>query len=286
MNDCHPLLPTIMKWANNAPPPLVTFAPNHEFQREIDLAVLRDHRLGHEHAKEQEWKTYRYAMALGLAIEGGAPCGLERHALIYHAASGSPLAFALCDAAGDALQLGPRFFSSFSTATRLPGFMSALEVWTKNFDYDQAFNAPDDFKFIHREIIEKDAPGADFWSKACQDGFGNCRQFFDAVAVEKRQSDDAKKKKKDRNSPRVPAKYRAMIEWGWLPLSLWARTAKDIAYLLDPDLTDQPKETKNVERDISEFHKNLKMPNSHQGRKYGAVIERTELSAKKNTARP
>lgn len=280
-NEVHPLMSVIEEWANNAPPPMVAFALNHEFQREIDLAALHDPLLGHDDAKREAWKTYRHASALGWALHG-KPFGVEVHSMIYRAACGSnPLAFTLCDAAGDALVCGAKFFSAFSVASRLPGFRFALEVQAKYFEIDRKFHGAERLSYVYRGIIAKGHPGADFWLMACQRGFDSTQEFINAVALEKRLADDAERKRDTRDSPRAAAKYREKIACGWLPLSLWARTSKSIAYLLEPDLTDTDKETARVEKDISEFHKKVKVPSSHRGREYGEIIERAERAAKK-----
>ena len=225
-------------------------------------------------------------MAMGYALNGGRPCGIDVHEMLYHAACGSPLGFALCDAAGFAFLTGSKFFPVFTVATHLPGFLRAMEVWAKHFEYDQAFECRARFEFVLREVVGKKAPGSDFWFLAVQPGFADTLEFWDAGTVENKKWKDATRKMIERDSKRSPAKYKQRVEGGWLPLSLWARTAKDIAYLLEPDLKDAGKDVVEtdigrVAGDISDFHGNVKMPSSHCGRKYGGIIECAERAVQK-----
>jgi len=266
-------MPSLLECAINSPPPLVAFAPIQKFQQEVDLSASLDPRLLQEHAQGEVWKIYHHSMALGYALNEGSPCGLELHSVLYNAAWGSPFACALCDAAGWAFRLGSDYFPAFVVSTHLPGFLNALEVWTKRFEYNILFNGPEKLPFIHREIIRKDVPGADYWMKACQDGFATTREFFEAIPIEHRRAVDAERKKTGTDAP---ARFLDRIEWGWLPMSFWARPTKSIAYLLEPTLKDTENATARVGGDISTFHKKVKMLSSHKGRNYGGIIERAE----------
>lgn len=260
-NEVHPLLSVIESWAEAAPKPLIPFAPPEEFQTSLDLSALLDHRLGHEHAKAEERKTYQRAALLGRFLVG-SEFSIELHATIYHAAAGNPLAFALCDAVWDAHKLGGMAPQTFWVATHLEGFVSALEAWTRHFEYDVKFSGPDKLPFILREIVENDAPGSKYWLAACQADFPDGISFAKAFSGEHLKLEGAKRKRSERGgAKRAPSAYRDRIAWGWLPLSLWARSAAGISCLLEPESMEASKAEGRVRRDIS----SLKFSNSHRG---------------------
>ena len=250
----HPLIQTIEGWAGNATNPRVAFAPNEGFQKQIDLAVLRDATMADEYAKAQAWRTYHNSAALAIALNG-RHFGLELHRMTYLSAFGSPLGFALCDAAGYAFGLdineGTKFFPAFAVSLRLDGFISALEAWAGHFKYGRPFDGAESLPYVLREIVDPNKPGAKFWHQACADGFAEYPEFRTADAKEQANIDDAKRKREKRPTNRKPAEYKDLLAWGWVPLSLWARSSAAISFLLKPDTINAPEAEKRVQRDIS-----------------------------------
>jgi len=66
-------------------------------------------------------------------------CPADLHSLIYRAAAGSSLAFALIDACHYALKIGEEAFAKFAIATKLEGFTAALADWSRVAGYGVAF---------------------------------------------------------------------------------------------------------------------------------------------------
>lgn len=192
-DEVHPLFSVLAGWANNAPRPLVSFDRPERFQNSIDRAAKLDHRVGYEHAKNQQWITYNGAAVLGKILVGSR-FNIELHSMIYHAAAGSPLAFALCDAALDACKFGAMARTSFYVAANLDGFLNALEAWTRHFEYNVEYFGPDRLPFILREIVEKNAPGNKFWLAACQDDYTNAISFTKSLSGEYIKLEDANRK--------------------------------------------------------------------------------------------
>lgn len=270
----HPLWPNIYEWMLTTPSPCVSW--NHPPDFSAAVKALR--------VDEVEKKFHRLAFneseALGRAMVGGTYNPTD-HAALYHV-TGHRLGRALCYAAGLALACGPVFFSSFAVSSRLPGFLDALEAWAGYCFDDTPLTREKSLSLVYREIIAKELPGGNFWLKVCIDRFADPKDAFDAIADEKRRAHDAEKKRSGRNSPRKPAKHLERIARGWLPLSLWARTSKDIAHLLEPDLIDSELEERQVGGTVSEFHKKAGVSPTHRGREYGGIIERAERAAKKS----
>lgn len=257
----HPLLPVIADWAENAPQRLIRFAAPENFQVEIDLAALLDYRLGHPHAKAEMWKGYERAAFLGKAL-AGTDFDIRLHEMIYRAASGSPQAFALCEAAYFAQKIGGVVPAAFYGATHLDGFQTALEAWTRHCGYDLAFSGPDQLPFIVRDVVEEKNPAGSFWLTAYLGDFANDgKSFVSEISSENAKHEDAKRKRVERGTKRPPPVFRDRIAFGWLPCSLWARTAAGIVSVLQPDTVDAVKAEERIRKDIS----GLKYADSHRG---------------------
>jgi hypothetical protein len=274
----HPLLPWLEGLAVNSRP-LVAFAPHAGIQHQIDLACLGHPLLGEDEAKRNMLATYRHSAALVPAIFAGGGSSLDGenlHALIFTAAQADTMAFALCDAAGFALRAGTPFFSAFAVSTRLPGFLDALAAWVKQC-YGKPFSGGDEFQDINRQMVQKDAPEAGFWLKACEREFSPT-EFMRACHEEMDKFDETTRKRATRK-PRRQAEFKDSIRAGWIPLSLWARTSAGIVFLLAPKCDSASKAEGRVKRDINE----LDFSNSHRG-DLGRFVENAELEAKKLSA--
>lgn len=259
----HPLMPWIESCAIRAVP-LVPYAPQEEFKRNLDYAGWIHPLLAEPEAKRHFLATYQRSMALvfALAAGGGALLnGQELHCLVYHAAEGDPLAFALCESAAFALEWGRH--PSFTVATRLPGFMEALEAWARHFEFGKPFSGKDQFIYINRSLVQKEVQGADFWLKACMNDFSP-KEFMRASSDELEKFDDAERQRKNREAkrkldnrkPKPTSRFKDKILGGWLPLSLWARDHDGIAHLLEPNAekSDETLQRKDrVKRDISDL---------------------------------
>jgi hypothetical protein len=262
----HPLMPWLENIAvNSRHLALVQYAPLEEFKARLDLAGIVHPLYAEDEAKRNILMTYQHSAALLFVIAAGGGSDLggeELHALLYTAAETDPFALALCNAAAAALRLG--FLPSFTVATRLPGFMSALEAWARHFEYDKPFSGPDRLLFVNRDMS-----GDDFWLKACQNDYPSVKDFMRALCREQELFEDAKRKSQERKdklmkkgkTPRPPAIFKDRIAFGWLPLSLWARTSAGISFLLEPRGDAAEKAEKRVQRDINE----LKFSASHCG---------------------
>lgn len=280
----HPLLPWLTGIAVNTFP-FVPYAPLEGIQEKIDHAVveLADARWGEDEAKRQIRITYNHAAAAlhAIALAGGSELdGHELHALLFVAAQGDPLAHAFCDAAGYALLLD--LLPEFAVATRLPGFKDALEQWAHSFGYHLRFDGskPKQLKFINREMVQKDEPCANFWLTACQNDFPSPKEFLAKLAKEQFLFTDAK-----RHTPKPkqePARFKDLIQFGWLPASLWARTHAGIVHFFQPRATGAVEAAKRVMGDVSV----LKFSRSHRGEWQEAIDQARDpeknISAEKN----
>lgn len=279
----HPLLPVFRSLALNTKP-LTPFAPQTDFAVELELAALRFKELGEDEVKQNALTTYRYSAiaAYALSAAGGSDMeGEDLHAMMFVAAQGSWIAHSFCDAAGYAFRLG--MFPSFAVATRLPGFMDALELWGKYFEYDQRFNGPEHLKYVIRNLVENNAPDSRFWQNTCGKRFPSLKDFNQALAKEVINHTKAKSKKESRGTSRERARFKDAIALYWIPASLWARSAKSILSLLDPKADDGVNALKRIDRDISEIGKPKKLgfAASHNGSLEQFIDKIDERGAKK-----
>ncbi|MCW1912645.1 hypothetical protein OJ996_03600 [Luteolibacter sp. GHJ8] len=260
----HPLSRTLSEWAEGATP-VVPFAPSvEEFRKLIDLP--NDYwLLAAPTAKRRIAQTYFRSKYLGLALCGRA-CPVETHELIYLAAAGNSRGFALVDAAFYAWELGPVAFAKFGLATQLEGFLSALEDWTRVYQYAEPYAGLES----SIKAIEPDAPidpeEKKYWLHAALEHSASADAFADSVADIQRRKVAAETRKKKRGTNRKAPEFLNFVAFGWLPRSFWTMTADEILWKLGGG-NDAVRSSERIKRDISR----LGFGNSHRS-DYGAVL--------------
>ncbi|MEI7912479.1 MAG: hypothetical protein WCK77_22855 [Verrucomicrobiota bacterium] len=246
----HPLWPTIMEWAENSPRQVVPWAPKHEFQHNVDMAALANPIWGHEHAKEQFWKAYRDAAALGKALVGGS-YNSDVHAMIYRV-SEHRFGDALCRAAGTAWRR-PGFCANFSDSTRLDGFVRALEAWTPHI-LQEGFDGKAELPWVIRTLSGKEDVAADFWLDACKFQIGDSVAFGKTFAKEIGRAEASARMKKRRGEKAKMPEFKDFLKLYWVPAALWCRSDSEIVEILTPDRkTNMTAAYNRVRRDISEL---------------------------------
>jgi len=246
----HPLWPTLKKWAENSPSQIVPWAPRHEFQQNVDRAILANPIWGHEVGNAFFWQTHEEAAALGKALVGG-PYNINAHAMLYRV-SVHPLGRALCRAAWVANSF-PSVWDDFATSTQLDGFVRALEAWASHF-VQEGFDGMEELPWVIKNVVGTDESEADFWLTACQQGFGDKVEYTKAVAREVGKTNAAARMRKRPKKKTRISEFKDWLRVHWVPAALWSKSNAEIVSILAPDRKENMTAAYDrVRRDIFEL---------------------------------
>ena len=256
----HPLAGQLEEWAVNGQPWVTFRADATEFLDACKGPTVAwiDH---HPYAQKQITETYRRSQLLGTMLARSS-CSPELHQLIYTAAAGSYLAFALCDACDIASRMGPAWLIQFSIATRFDGFLEALNDWAASMEYDRSFEAQVALRRVVREFMPQKHPGAKFWMLAAQNAFPDLEDFSVRFETERSRFREATRKSRERGTLRPSPQFKNGIKLGWVPFCFWAKTAGEILAVLDPRSMDGVSDILRSGSDISK----LRFGRSHHGK--------------------
>ncbi len=252
----HPLGKTIADWAASVDPPAMPFLHPSEFfitMKALDLGEV---------AEKNVFKTFNQAELVRRAMGLGAYDARD-HEVLYRA-SRHTLGYALIEAAGIAY-LNDLLENVFAPSLGQKGFIAALKAWSPNLQAE-SFVGANELQWIHRNLIAKGHPDADFWEDKVQKSYPNLNDYYAAVAKEVSNAASAKRGEKKRRESGVGKRESAFISrirmW-WVPAGLWMLPYSDIVKVVDPrneaGISDP---VERVRLDII----NLEYASSHRGR--------------------
>lgn len=248
----HPLWSSLREWCQATP--ITPWMPLDDF-----LAAV-EKRSDDEFQKRMLRSIYTQSEFLKMALVGDEHDHLA-DAMIYRAAHhhhGGLLATAACWA----FRLGMDHFRIFAESMRRDGFIDALEAWSK-----RPMNS-DNYRPVDAEVAREEIPwlvklsdsradeaASSFFFDAFKTRIGNTVDFRKALKKAdwniERDANNLKKRRANGSKEAQSAEFRGLIEFFWIPLGLWAKSAEGILQTLQPGRRkDNHKAHLRIQKDI------------------------------------